>query len=99
MARKPSTRMHEVADISGRFTLIVHCGSQTSCYAFVESQPARRFVHQKFFDDPRRMTDARRLDDDACGPRVGGDELQQITAKVLFADAADRKSTRLNSSH
>ena len=42
MARKPSTRMHEVADISGRFTLIVHCGSQTSCYAFVESQPARR---------------------------------------------------------
>lgn len=42
MARKPSTRMHEVVDTSYQFTMVVHCGSQNACHAYWEAQPARR---------------------------------------------------------
>lgn len=42
MARKPSTRMHEVVDTSYRFSMVVHCGSQSACHAYWEAQPARR---------------------------------------------------------
>lgn len=41
MAHKPSTKMHEVADTRYRYTLIVHCGSQNSCLAYVAAQPAQ----------------------------------------------------------
>jgi hypothetical protein len=41
MARKPSTRLHEVINTSYRYTMIVHCGSQNSCHAYVAAQPAQ----------------------------------------------------------
>ena len=40
--RKPSLKMHEVIDTSYRYTMVVHCGSQNACYAWVEKQPAQR---------------------------------------------------------
>lgn len=39
---KPSTKMHEVIDRSYRYTMVVHCGSQSGCIAYVASQPARK---------------------------------------------------------
>jgi hypothetical protein len=41
MARKPSTKLHEVVNTSYRYTMIVHCGSQSSCHAYVAAQPAQ----------------------------------------------------------
>jgi hypothetical protein len=39
---KPSTKMHEVIDRSYRYTMVVHCGSQSSCLKYYDSQPARK---------------------------------------------------------
>lgn len=37
---KPSTKMHEVVDLSYKFTMIVHAGSKSACNAFWLSQSA-----------------------------------------------------------
>jgi hypothetical protein len=39
---KPSTKMHEVVDTSFAYTMIVHCGSKSSCFAFYDSQDAKK---------------------------------------------------------
>lgn len=39
---KPSLKMHEVADHSYRYTMIVFCGSQGACHAYVAKQPAKK---------------------------------------------------------
>ncbi len=39
---KPSTKMHEVVDTSFAYTMIVHCGSKNSCFAFYDSQDAKK---------------------------------------------------------
>ena len=39
---KPSTKMHEVVDRSYRFPMIVRCGSQSACLAWVAAQPASK---------------------------------------------------------
>jgi hypothetical protein len=38
---KPSTRMHEVINTSFEFTMIVHCGSKSSCFKYYDAQPAQ----------------------------------------------------------
>lgn len=42
---KPSRRMHEVADTSRHFEMIIHCGSKSSCVAYWRSQPADKRQH------------------------------------------------------
>jgi hypothetical protein len=39
---KPSTKMHEVVDTSFAYTMIVHCGSKSSCFAYYDAQPAQK---------------------------------------------------------
>jgi hypothetical protein len=40
---KPSLKMHEVADTSyAGYTMIVHCGSKSSCFAYYDAQPAQK---------------------------------------------------------
>lgn len=45
MTRKPSTRLHEVIDTRYRYTMIVHCGSQNACHAWVATRPAKDRQH------------------------------------------------------
>ncbi len=42
MALKPSLKMHEVIDNSYHYAIMVHCGSQNSCHAYIAAQPAKK---------------------------------------------------------
>ena len=40
---KPSLKMHEVVDTSyAGYTMVVHCGSKSSCFAYYDAQPAQK---------------------------------------------------------
>ena len=39
---KPSLKMHEVVDTSFAYTMIVHCGSKSSCFKYYDAQDPKK---------------------------------------------------------